>query len=177
MFAPTSPGVWSNLDKTQAHIAASQAEHPIGAGTTDGLIWHIRVSLGLFGQCYTATLRTPGHGRGQSSECVPVAAPPRTAALSVVPVAGAQSQPPGYAGLVNPRTSYAYASISDGTTHRVVPVWVAGRAYIALVVPPGCQVTSLRLFDSSGHLFANVGKFVQPIPGMPEPRGWLLVTM
>ena len=171
MFAPTSPGVWSNLDKTQAHIAASQAEHPIGAGTTGTQIWHIRASLGLYGQCYTATLRTPGHGRGQSSECVPVAAPPRTAALSVVPVAGAQTVLPGYAGLVNPRTAYVIASVNDGTTRRVVPARVAGRAYIALVVPPGCQVTSLSLFDSSGHVFANVGKFVQPIPGMPEPHG------
>ncbi len=171
MFAATSPGVWSNLDKTQAHIAASQVEHPIGTGTTGSQTWHIRASLGLYGQCYTATLRAPGHGRGQSSECVPVAAPPRTATLTVVPLAGAQTGLPGYAGPVNPRTAYVIASVNDGSTRRVVPARVGGRAYIALVVPPGCQVTSLRLFDSSGHVFANVGKFVQPIPGMPEPHG------
>jgi hypothetical protein len=171
LFPPTSPGVWSNLDKTRAHITASQAAHPIGAGTVDGQIWQIRASLGLYGQCYTATLRTAGHGRGQSSECVPVAAPPRTAALAAVPVSGAQAQLSGYAGLVSPRTAYGYASISDRTTRRVVPVRVAGRAYIALVVPAGCQVTWLSLFDASGHLFANVGKFTQPIPGLPEPPG------
>ena len=100
-----------------------------------------------------------------------MAAPPRTAALTVVPVSSAQTQLPGYAGLVSPRTAYAYASISDGTTHRVVPVRVAGRAYIAIVAPAGCQLTSLSLFDASGHLFANVGKFTQPIPGLPEPHG------
>jgi hypothetical protein len=27
------------------------------------------------------------------------------------------------------------------------------------------------MFDASGHLFANVGKFTQPIPGLPEPPG------
>ncbi len=100
-----------------------------------------------------------------------MAAPPRTAALAVVPVSGAQTQLPGYAGLVSPRTAWAYASISDGTTHRVVPVRVAGRAYVAIVAPAGCQLTSLSLFDASGHLFANVGKFTQPIPGQPQPHG------
>ena len=53
----------------------------------------------------------------------------------------------------------------------MVPVRVAGRAYIAIVVPAGCQLTSLSLFDASGHLFANVGKFTQPIPGLPQPHG------
>src|SRR4029077_14991530 len=113
-------GIWANLDKSRADIAASQAGHPIGTGAVSGQIWHIWTSLGLYGQCYHAAMRTPGHGRGQSTECVPVAAPPRTAELTVVPVTSAQTQLPGYAGLVSPRTAYAYASISDGTTHRVV---------------------------------------------------------
>jgi hypothetical protein len=167
----TSPGVWVNLDTSRVDIAISQGANPIGTGTVDGQIWHISTSLGLDGQCYHAAMRAPGHGRGQSTECVPVAAPPRTAALSVVPVTSAQTQLSGYAGLVNPRTAYVYASISDGTTHRVVPVRVAGRAYSAIVAPPGCQLTWLSLFDASGHLFANVGHFTQPIPGLPEPAG------
>jgi hypothetical protein len=171
LFSPTAPGVWANLDKSRSDIAASQAGHPIGTGTVSGQIWHIWASLGLYGQCYHAAMRTPGHGRGQLTECVPVAAPPRTAELTVVPVSSAQTQLPGYAGLVSPRTAYAYASLSDGTTHRVVPVRVAGRAYIAIVGPAGCQLTSLSLFDASGHLFANVGKFTQPIPGLPQPHG------
>ena len=172
MFAATSPGVWCEPGQDPGRTSLPpRSEHPIGTGTTGTQTWHIRASLGLYGQCYTATLRTPGHGRGQSSECVPVAAPPRTATLTVVPLAGAQTGLPGYAGPVNPRTAYVIASVNDGTTRRVVPARVGGRAYIALVVPSGCQVTSLRLFDSSGHVFANVGKFVQPIPGMPEPHG------
>jgi hypothetical protein len=168
---PASAGVWVNLDDSPGDIEASRGAVPIGAGTVAGQTWRIRSSLGLFGQCYTATLRTPGRGGGQSSECVPVAAPPRTAELTVVPVSSAQAQLPGYAGLVSPRTAYAYASLSDGTTHRVVPVRVAGRAYIAIVGPAGCQLTSLSLFDASGHLFANVGKFTQPIPGLPQRHG------
>jgi hypothetical protein len=171
LFGPTAPGIWANLDKSRSDIAASQARHPIGTGTVSGQIWHIWASLGLYGQCYTANLRTPGAGRGQSPECVPVAAPPRTAALIAVPVSGAQAQLSGYAGLVSPRTAYGYASISDGTTRRVVPVRVAGRAYIALVVPAGCQVTRLSLFDASGHLFPSVGRFTQVIPWLKEPPG------
>jgi hypothetical protein len=171
LFWPTAPGVWANLDKSRSDIAASQTGNPIGTGTVSGQIWHIWASLGLYGQCYTAAMRTPGHGRGQSTECVPVAAPPRTAELAVVPVTSAQARLPGYAGLVSPRTAYAYASISDGTTHRVVPVRVAGRAYIAIVAPPGCQLTSLSLFDASGHVIANSSKLAQPIPGLPEPHG------
>jgi hypothetical protein len=91
--------------------------------------------------------------------------------VTAVPVPTAQLQLPGYAGLVNPRTAYVYASISDGTTHRVVPVRVAGRAYIAVVAPAGCQLTWLSLFDASGHLFANVGSSSHPIPGLPQPAG------
>jgi hypothetical protein len=169
VFESTTPGMWMNLDNSRADIAASQAGHPIGTGTVSGQIWHMWASLGLYGQCYTAAGRVPGHGRGQGSECVPVTTPPRTAALTAVPVSSAQTQLPGYAGLVNPRTAYAYASIDNGTTHRVVPVRVAGRAYIAIVAPAGCQLISLSLFDASGHLFTHVGTFTQPIPGLPPP--------
>jgi hypothetical protein len=168
---PAPPGIWTNLDKSRADIAASQAGHPIGTGTVGGQIWHIWASLGLDGQCYTAAGHVPAHGRGQGSECLPVAAPPRTAAVTAVPVSSAQTQLPGYAGLVSPRTAYVYASFSDGTTHRVVPVRVAGRAYIALVAPAGCHLTLLSLFDASGHLFANIGHFTQPVPGLPGPAG------
>ena len=168
---PAPPGIWTNLDKSRADIAASQIGHAIGTGTVSGQIWHIWTSLGLDGQCYHAALRTPAHGRGQSTECVPVAAPPRTAALTVVRATSAQTELPGYAGLVNPRTAYVYASFSNGTTRKVVPVRVAGRAYIALVAPAGCRLAWLSMFDASGHLFANIGHVTQPVPGLPEPAG------
>jgi hypothetical protein len=171
VFEFTTPGVWMNLDNSRADIAASQAGNPIGTGTVNGQIWHMWASLGLYGQCYTAAGRVPGHGRGQGSVCVPVTTPPRTAALTAVPVSSAQTQLPGYAGVVNPRTAYVYASINDGTTHKMVPVRVAGRAYIAIVAPAGCQLTWLSLFDASGHLLANIGNSNHPIPGLPHPAG------
>jgi hypothetical protein len=174
VFERTTPGIWMNLDNSRADIAASQAGSPIGTGTVNGQTWHMWASLGLYGQCYTAAGRVPGHGRGQGSVCVPVTMPPRTAALTAVTVYSAQTQLPGYAGLVNPRTAYVYATVSDGTTHQVVPVRVAGRAYIALVAPPGCQLSSLSLFDASGHPFASVvnpAQSAQPIPGLPQPAG------
>jgi len=170
VFESTTPGIWMNLDNSRAHIAASQAGRPIGTGTVNGQIWHMWTSLGLYGQCYTAAGRVPGHGRGQGSQCVPVTTPPRTAALTAVPVSAAETQLPGYAGLVNPRTAYVYATVSDGTTHNVVPVRVGGRAYIAFVAPPGCRLSSLSLFDANGHAFASVvnpAQSAQPIPGLP----------
>jgi hypothetical protein len=155
LFGPAVPGMWSNLDKSRADIAASKAQHPIGTGTVRGQIWHMRTSLGLFGQCYTATLRTPGRGRGQGTECVPVAAPPRTFALTPVLVQGARTGLPGYAGLVNPHTAYVLASINNGATVRVAAVHLAGRAYIAVVAPAGCTLSWLKLVDSAGHVFAQ----------------------
>ncbi len=153
---PSAPGIWTNLDKSRSDIAASHVAHPIGAGRVSGQIWHIRTSLGLFGQCYSATLRTPGHGRGQSSEqCVPVAAPPRTVALDLVSIPGATTVLPGYAGLVNPRAAKVVVSIDNGTSLRLHPVTVAGRAYIAFAIPPGCQVYQVGLYDAAGHLFAT----------------------
>jgi hypothetical protein len=151
-------GIWLNTDNSRADVAASQAASPIGAGTVAGQIWHIRTALGLDGQCYTAQLQALRHGRygrGQSSECVPVAAPPRTIALSWVSVPGATTNLTGYAGLVNPRTRTVLVSISDGTTRTVRPVNVAGRAYVAFVVPPGCHVIRLRLTQAAGAVYAT----------------------
>jgi hypothetical protein len=155
MFGPSTRGVWVNLDKSRADIAASQAATPIGAGTVTGQAWHIRVSLGLYGQCYTATLRTPGHGRGQGSVCVPVAAPPRIVSLTYLPVSSAQAQLPGYAGLVTPRAATVVVSINNGTSRTVRPVDVAGRAYLAFAVPAGCRPYLLSLYDAAGHRIAT----------------------
>jgi hypothetical protein len=154
-FGSTAPGMWANTDTDRVDIASSRDAQPIGAGTVDGQAWHIGTALGLFGQCYTATLRGgTGGGHGRGSECVPVAAPPRTAVLAQVPVPAARTQLPGYAGLVNPRTAKVEVALSDGTIPPARPVTIAGRAYVAFVIPPGCQVLQLKLFDSSGHVFA-----------------------
>jgi hypothetical protein len=158
LFGTTPAGVWVNLDKSRADIAASRAGIPIGTGTVAGVTWRIRAGLGLFGQCYAAELwgfRHGRYGRGQSSECVPVAAPPRTIALSWVSVPGATTNLSGYAGLVNPRTRSVLVSISGGTTRTVRPVNVAGRAYVAFVVPPGRQVIRLSLTQAGGAVYAT----------------------
>ena len=152
------PGLWADWDAARADIAASRAEMSIGTGTVAGMIWRIKTGLGVFGQCYTAQLRAIRHGRygrGQSSECVPVAAPPRTITLSWVSVPGATTNLTGYAGLVNPRTRSVLVSISDGTTRTVRPVTVTGRAYVAFVVPPGCHVIRLSLTQAGGAVYAT----------------------
>ena len=102
---------------------------------------------------------------------MPVAAPPRTAVLAAVAVPGAQIQLPGYAGWSARAPPMPTPASPTATTHRVVRVWVAGRAYVAFVAPPGCQLTSLSLFDASGHVIASSSKLAQPIPGMPKPNG------
>lgn len=156
LFGHTAPGVWANTDKNRVDIASSRDAQPIGTGTVEGMTWHISASLGLFGQCYTATLRGgPGGGRGQGSECVPIASPPRTTALAFVPVPGAHTQLPGYAGLVNPRAAKVVVSINNGSDLTLRPVRWTGRAYIAFVVPPGCRAHLIRLYDADGHMFAS----------------------
>ena len=156
MFAHTAPGVWANTGKDRVEIASSRAAQPIGTGTVAGMTWHIRTALGLFGQCYVATLRGgPGGGRGQGSECAPIAAPPRTTALAFVPVPGAYTQLPGYAGLVNPRAAKVVVSINGGSDLTLRPVRWTGRAYIAFVVPPGHRAHLIRLYDAGGHMFAS----------------------
>jgi hypothetical protein len=156
VFGPTARGVWANTDKNRADIASSRGAQPIGTGTLAGMTWHVRTALGLFGQCYTATLRGPGGGRGQSADqCVPVAAPPHVVALDPVSIPGAATQLHGYAGLVNPGTARVVVSISNGASLTIRPVRWTGRAYIAFAVPPGCRVDLLVLYDAGGHLFAT----------------------
>lgn len=138
------PGIWVDWDMSYADLAATKAATTIGAGTIAGQPWRIRAALGPYGQCYTATLRGHG-GHGHSHECVPVAAPPRTIALSWVPVPGATMELTGYAGLVSPRAREFAVTFGNGTTDIVHPVNVAGRAYIAFVVPPGSQVIEASL--------------------------------
>jgi len=142
VFGTVPAGVWANLDKSQVDIAASWAHNPIGTGTVAGQRWHIDTALGLFGQCYGATVRG---GRGLSLGCVPVAAPPRTIVLHSLQLQGSKAQYTGYAGLVNPRARELVASFDNGTTTIVHPVNVTGRAYVGFVDPPGCQLIQLRL--------------------------------
>lgn len=171
VFGPSTRGIWVNLDKSRADIAASQAAVPIGAGTVAGQIWQVQVSLGLYGQCYTATLRAIGRGRdrGRGYECVPVAAPPRVTALTFVPVTGAQAVLPGYAGLVTPRAATVVVSVNNGTNLTIRPVTVSGRAYLAFAVPAGCRPYRLSLYDAAGHLIATSTAVPPPGRAVPPP--------
>ena len=164
-------GIWVDWDMSWADLSASRAATRIGTGAIDGQSWHITTALGLFGQCYTATQRGDG-GHGHSHECMPIAAPPATITLNLVPVPGRSSEFVGYAGLVNPRTAKVIVSFTDAPDATVTPVNVAGRVYVAFVVPPGCQVTRLSLAGPGGHVFATV---TAPPPGQAvvnwPPRG------
>jgi hypothetical protein len=169
-------GVWLNLDKSRADIAASQATSPIGNGTVDGQRWHIRTGLGLYGQCYVAALRSAvggDNGHGQFSECVPVAAPPHLTVLHRVPAPGAESQFTGYAGLVNPAAVRLVVTLTNGTVLTIRPVNVAGRAYVAFAVPPGCQVHLLAVQLGAKAIIqpgAPFGAKATVPPGAPPTR-------
>jgi hypothetical protein len=62
---------------------------------------------------------------------------------------------PGYAGLVTQRAAKVVVSVDNGTDLTITPVSVAGRAYLAFAVPPGCRPYLLTLFDAAGHPFAT----------------------
>jgi hypothetical protein len=134
------PGIWS---AAPAPAGGTASNGDIGSGRVDGWTWRMSATLGLDGQCYSAELSQGG--RAPSFECVPVDAPPRTIALSQVPVPGATTDFTGYAGLVSPRAREVVASFDNGTTATVHPVNLAGRAYVAFVDPLGCQLTQLSL--------------------------------
>jgi hypothetical protein len=168
-------GVWLNLDKSARDIASSQAATLLGAGSVEGLPWRITASLGLFGQCFTATLLgdswtviDPANGKlipRRSGACGPVTLPPRTFDLSYLPIPGPQVQFTAYAGLVSPRTARATVTLSDGKRLAVTPVTVTGRTYLAFEVPPDYWVTRLSLADSAGRVFASITRM--PPPGSP----------
>jgi hypothetical protein len=163
--AQFQPDLWVNWDITPAHVAASKAATTIGTGTVAGQSWRIKTALGLYGQCYTAILRGKG-GYGLARVCAPVAAPPAATALNLVPVPGRSSELTGSAGLVNPRAKELVASFDNGTASTVHPVNVAGRAYVAFVVPPGCTLTQLTL------RFAHHAITIPTSPPGPERLPW-----
>jgi hypothetical protein len=76
------------------------------------------------------------------------------AALDPVSIPGATTDLTGYAGLVNPRAVKVEVALSAGIIPPARPVNIASRAYVALAIPPGCRVRQLKLFDSTGHVFA-----------------------
>jgi hypothetical protein len=60
-----------------------------------------------------------------------------------------------YPGVVNARTAYAVARLSDGTTRRLVPAIVGGRTYLALGTDERAILVRLTLYDSHGHMLGS----------------------
>jgi len=161
-FASSGPGggspagLWTNFDGSRADLRAGTSGL-IGQGTTNGAYWTIMEGLGLAGQCYIVRARAKGTA-GRDQQCLPVALPPSVAALGPVPFPDGIGGLSGYAGLVSPRAAKVIVTLSAAPALTVTPVNVAGRAYVAFAVPPGCQVTRMRLFDSAGRLLASTTK-------------------
>jgi hypothetical protein len=151
--AGSQAGLWTNFDGSLTDRGAGTSGD-IGQGTTDGVPWTIKEQLGLGGQCYTVMARASNF-TGWEHQCVPVAAPPSVAALDPAPFPDGIGGLSGYAGLVSPRTAKVTVTLSAAPELTIKPVNVAGRVYVAFAVPPGCQATRMRLFDSAGRLFAS----------------------
>jgi hypothetical protein len=152
-LASSQAGLWTNFDGSRTDLGAGTSG-VIGQGTTNGAPWTIKERLGLGGQCYTVVARAINFS-GQIYQCLPIAVPPSVAGLGPVPFPDGIGGLSGYAGLVSPRTAKVIVTLSAAPALIVKPVNVAGRVYAAFAVPPGCQVTRMRLFDSAGHLFAS----------------------
>lgn len=151
----SAPGVWRNPGIS---AAGYQPNAPIAAGRTGGTRWHILQSLGPGGQCYSGTVAS-----GSAWECLPIQAVPPGAALTWVPFpAGLGVTLTGYAGPASPRTAYAVATLSGGSTRRLTPDTWNGRKYLALAFPDRLRLTELYLFDRKGNCFATVTSIPSP---------------
>jgi hypothetical protein len=152
-------GVWRNLEVSQAGLAAALAATPIGSGRTGGWSWQVTMSLGLYGQCYVTSVP----GASAIRQCVPVSASPKVSALAWLffpPTWPAQLA--GYGGPVSPRTSYAVASFSEGTTQRYDARTAGGRVYLAFAFRQH-TLEWLSLYDRHSHLIARI-RSLPPAP-------------
>jgi hypothetical protein len=149
-------GVWQNLDTARPDVLASLRTTLIARSPGHTLSWAITMSLGLYGQCYQGTAGPAGHQTGIAGlgRCAPVEEPPAGIMLTEVPFpAGVHVT--GYAGLASPRTAYATALLSDGTTRTMDAVTVTGRTYLGLAVARPARLLRLWLYDAAGTPFAR----------------------
>lgn len=151
------PGLWS------VGTSVPNTSGDIGSGRVGRSSWTIKQTLGLAGQCYISVVRAQaGGGVGRHHVCGVVSMPPRVATLDRVPLPATTPGFTAYAGLVNPRAAKVAVSIDNGVDLTIRPVIVAGRAYIAFVVPPGCRAYLLGLYDAAGHMFASTASVPPP---------------
>ena len=146
---PSTQGVWVSPNGT----AATAASGIIGSGTMGGTSWHISMTLGPTGQCYTLSTSLDGTPASMS-DCGPIEAPPAGVSplLIPLPVPGGRN---GYAGLVSPRAAYLMARLSDGRTKRLVPTDIGGRRYLGLALGNAVTVAGLTVYDARGHAFGT----------------------
>ncbi len=161
-FSPASPyqdGTWINLQAATGNVASGE----IGSGTIGGTSWRMQVTLGPDGECFASYVPAASYvgpasagGGASASLCTPVGASPKGASLSPFPMpAGTQA----WYGTVNARTAYLRAHLSNGRTTPLVPAVVGGRKYIALAVSEGVKLTRLILYDTHGHVLADLTSF------------------
>ena len=156
-FDPASPfqtGTWINVAAATGDAASGE----IGSGRVGGMPWHMRVTLGPAGECYTSAVG-PNSQRGSASVCGPVGPAPVRASLIVLPYATPTSVLFWYAGTVSAQTAQARAQLSDGSTITVVPSVVGGRTYLALATRDQVRLTRLVLYDSQRRVLATVTSF------------------
>ncbi len=156
-FDPASPfqtGTWINVEAATGDAASGE----IGSGRVRGMPWHMRVTLGPAGECYTSSTG-PASQRGSASVCGPVGPVPVRPSLIVLPYATPTSVLFWYAGTVSAQTAQARAQLSDGRTITVIPVVVGGRTYIALGTRDQVRLTRLVLYDSQRRVLATVTSF------------------
>lgn len=154
IFTPDSPfqdGSWVNVQGQ----AASAAAGAIGSGRIGSTPWHMDVTLGADGECFTAYEGRPG-AVGSASICAPVSAPPRGAALTSVPFARSGGTLVWFMGTVRARTAYLRARLSNGQVTRLVPAVVGGREYVAVGVREGVRMTRLTLYGAHGQVLADL---------------------
>lgn len=152
-FSPGSPyqyGYWLNVQGATAPVASGE----IGSGTVRGRPWRARVRLGPDGECLTASVGAAGPGPATASGCAPVT-PPAIAGFTILRCAIPGGHVTWYAALVDARTTYVRARLSDGRTLRLLPAIVGGRAYAAAGVASPARLTRLTEYDGQGHVLAE----------------------
>jgi hypothetical protein len=152
LFNPASglqDGQWFNIEGATSPAVSGI----VAAGRTHGIAWQVRVTLGPNGECFGVEI--PPSSRS-ASICSTIGEPPRVSSLMPVPYAvGSRRLLIWYPGVVNARTAYAVARLSDGTTRRLVPAIVGGRTYLALGTDGRATLVRLTLYDSHGHMLGS----------------------
>lgn len=161
LFNPASglqDGQWFNIEGATSPAVSGI----VAAGRTRGTRWQLRVTLGPDGECFGVEIPP---GSRSASICGTIAEPPRISNLMPVPYAtGPRRLLIWYPGVVNPRTAYAVARLSDGTMRRLVAAIVGGRTYLALGTDRRATLVKLTLYDSHGRALGSASA-VTPLGG------------